>query len=56
VELDDGVDLLHDLLDLLGELLGLLGRDVHVLHLGCVGVGLEFVRLCALIFITTEDA
>ena len=56
MELDDRVDLLHDLLDLPGELLGLLGCDVHVLHLGCVGIGLELVCLRALVFVTTEDA
>ena len=45
VELDDGHDLLEDLLDVAGKLLGLARRDTHVLHLGRVRVVLNVVHL-----------
>lgn len=57
VELDDRVDLLHDIVNLPCEGLRFLGTDVHVLHVRSVGVRLELVRFTSWVIASTaKDA
>lgn len=54
VELEDGVDLVLNVLELLGPLFGLFRRELHVAHLSGGSVALQFINLAGLILAAEE--